>query len=107
MKAILETIKPKHLFFIDSKTSSTSIAHKTAESMHIPSAENNIFLDSTTDEAGITSRIRQLVAIARSRGSAIGIGHATRISTIDTLKKLMPEYAKEGIKFVPASELVK
>jgi len=83
------------------------VALKLARNFGIPSAENNVFLDSGTSRDSIESKLRQLISIARQKGSAIGIGHVTRPATIAMLKKLMPEYKKEGIEFVYASELVK
>jgi hypothetical protein len=107
MTDIFNTIKGRGLYFIDSRTSDRSIALKLARSFHIPSAENNIFLDSDVNRNFIKSNLRHLISIARQKGSAIGIGHATRPATISALKELMPEYENDGVKFVHASELVK
>lgn len=106
MKAVFSSIDPK-MFFVDSRTSRNSIALKYAKNHNIRSGENNIFLDGTTKESEIEDRFRTLVTMARYRGYAIGIGHATRRATISVLSRLMPEYSKNGIKFVHASELVK
>ncbi len=97
----------KKLYFIDSRTTTRSVALKVARSCGVPSGENNMFLDSLTGESYVEGKFRELVALARQKGSAIGIGHATRPATIAALKKLMPEYEKRGIRFVFASELVK
>lgn len=107
MRDVFESVKHKGVFFIDSRTSGSSIAMRIAKSIGMRSAENNVFLDGGTSEADIEGRFRQLISMARWRGSAIGIGHATRRSMISVLKRLMPEYAKDGIKFVYASELAK
>lgn len=107
MRSVLSSVKGEKLFFVDSKTSSNSLALKIARELHIRSAENNIFLDGGTKEAEVEMRFGELISMARGRGSAIGIGHATRPSTINALRRLMPLYAKNGIKFVHASELVK
>lgn len=107
MDAVFNALKGRGLFFIDSRTSDRSIAFKLAKSFHIPSAENNIFLDSQTGQTYIEASLRRLVSMARQNGSAIGIGHVTRPTTISVLKRLMPEYKKDGVDFVYASELVK
>ena len=107
MKAVFEAIKSKNIYFIDSRTSSNSLAFRTAKEMHVRSADNDIFLDGGTNEADIESKFRQLISIGKTRGKAIGIGHATRPSTINVLKRLMPEYAKSGVQFVYASEIAK
>ena len=107
MTDVFNTIKGMDIYFVDSRTSERSVALKTAREFGIPSAMNNIFLDTDTDRTFIEGRLRQLMAMARRKGSAIGIGHVTRPATIAALKLLMPEYEKEGIEFVYASELVK
>jgi polysaccharide deacetylase 2 family uncharacterized protein YibQ len=107
MTAVFNALKGRGLFFIDSRTSDRSIAYKLAKNFHIPSAENNIFLDSQTGQTYIEASMRRLVSMARQNGSAIGIGHVTRPMTISVLKRLMPEYKKDGVDFVYASELVK
>jgi hypothetical protein len=107
MKDIFSTIKSRQLYFIDSRTSDRSIALKLAKKFHIPSAENNVFLDSETGRSFIAGKLKHLIRIAKQKGSAIGIGHATRPATISALKELMPEYENDGVKFVYASELVK
>lgn len=107
MKAVFSSLKGKKLYFIDSKTSDKSVAYKIAKSLGLRSAENDVFLDGGTSEADIESKFKHLISVARRRGSAIGIGHATRPLTIEVLRRLMPEYSMNGIKFVHASELVK
>jgi hypothetical protein len=107
MNAVFNVLKGRGLFFIDSRTSEKSIAFKLAKSFHIPTAENNIFLDSKTSQTYIEASFKRLISMARKNGSAVGIGHATRPMTISVLKRLMPEYEKDGVDFVYASELVK
>lgn len=107
MKSVFSTLKGRGLYFIDSRTSERSIAFKLAKNFRIRSAENNMFLDSETGQAYVEANFRRLIAAAKQRGSAIGIGHATRPATISALKVLMPEYEKDGVQFVHASELVR
>ena len=107
MKDVLSVLKGTGLYFIDSRTSEKSVAFRSARDMHIHTAENNVFLDGETEPAYVADRLKRLVMMARKRGCAVGIGHATRPATIAALKELMPKYKKDGIEFVYASELVK
>jgi len=107
MKDVFNSVKGRDLYFIDSRTSAKSLALKIARDIGIPSAENNMFLDSESGRSFVESKFRQLISMAKRKGSALGIGHVTRPATIAALKELMPEYEKDGIKFVYASELVK
>ena len=107
MKEVFNAVKGRGLYFIDSRTSDRSIAFKMAKNSRIPSAENNIFLDSEPSRNNVEINFRRLISMAKQKGSAIGIGHATRPATISVLKELMPVYANDGVKFVHASELVR
>jgi uncharacterized protein len=106
MKIVFDAIKDKKLFFIDSKTSTRTVGCKLARLEGIKCAENNQFLDGSNDRIEIEMRFAELMAKARRNGYAVGIGHATRPATISVLKELMPIYAKDGVKFVKASEVV-
>jgi hypothetical protein len=107
MKEVFNAVKGRGLYFIDSRTSDRSIALRVAKNSRIPSAENNIFLDSEPSRNNVEINFRRLISMAKQKGSAIGIGHATRPATISVLKELMPVYANDGVKFVHASELVR
>jgi len=104
-EVVLDTIKGKGLFFVDSRTSRDSLIWSKAKLSGIRSARNTIFLDVDERENAVIDRFIELVSIAKVRGSAIGIGHATRPSTIGTLKIMMAAYEKMGIEFVFASSL--
>lgn len=104
---IMSVLRGRPMYFIDSGTSNGSIAYRTAQEYKVLTARNNVFLDGGTDRSSIESKFRDLVRSAKSNGSAIGIGHATRKVTIDALKDLIPEYSNMGIEFVYVSELVK
>jgi polysaccharide deacetylase 2 family uncharacterized protein YibQ len=107
MKVVLDAVKERRLFFVDSRTSSRSVAYGLAREEGIPSARNEIFLDVDGTDDGVRARFRQLVDMARRDKSGIGICHVTRKGTINVLRELMPEYEKEGIEFVGVSSVVK
>jgi polysaccharide deacetylase 2 family uncharacterized protein YibQ len=71
----LGVVKKRGLFFVDSLTSSRSMAYATAKRLKITAAYRNIFLDNIMDEAAILCQLHKLENNARSRGHAIGIGH--------------------------------
>jgi polysaccharide deacetylase 2 family uncharacterized protein YibQ len=75
MTEVLEVIKEKDLFFIDSLTTSRSKAYKTARSLRITTACRNIFLDNHLQVPAILSQLRKLQRHALKYGYAIGIGH--------------------------------
>lgn len=112
MKVILGELKKKGLFFLDSRTTSVSAAGRVAQDMGLRHAERDIFLDLAEKKtpkqsrAYIKKQIRELVRIAKQKGSAIGIGHDKKV-TLETIKESIPEIEKENVKIVPLKKLVR
>jgi polysaccharide deacetylase 2 family uncharacterized protein YibQ len=106
MKIILGEIKSKKLYFIDSRTTASSVAHSLAEEMGIMSAERQVFLDDTDRFEDIVKELDRLVLLAHQNGAAIAIGHP-RQSTIRAIQTFLPHIDQEGIELVPISTLVR
>lgn len=106
MRTVLEVVRRRHLFFLDSRTTSNSVAGRLAREMGLKNAERNVFLDNTRDRTYIKAQIAELAAIAKKRGSAIGIGHPYP-ETIEALKGSVADLSADGIEFVRLSELLK
>jgi len=103
MTRFLEVIRSQDLFFVDSRTTSKSVAYNIALKLGIPSAKRDVFLDHEDDYRAICDEVEFLVSTARS-GSAIGIGHP-RLNTLNALSKMLRNYDHE-INVVPVSDLV-
>jgi hypothetical protein len=97
--------KHGNLFFIDSKTSPTSVGEQVAAAQGVPTAGRDVFLDNKEDVAYSEGQLREAAAIAKRTGSAIAIGHP-RPTTLAAVKNLIPELQAEGIEFVLVSDLV-
>lgn len=105
MSAVLEVVKEKNLFFVDSRTSANSCGYSLAKSMNIPTIKRDVFLDGKRNESYIRGQFLLLEEIAQKKGYAVGIIHPHKES-IAVLKEMIPKMEKEGIKFVHISELV-
>jgi polysaccharide deacetylase 2 family uncharacterized protein YibQ len=75
MTSLLKLIAKKKLFFIDSYTSANSKGFKIARELGVDAARRNLFLDNILSVEEICRQVKELVAIAKKRGSAIGIAH--------------------------------
>ncbi|MFI5304100.1 MAG: divergent polysaccharide deacetylase family protein [Nitrospiria bacterium] len=106
MKIILKEIKSKELFFVDSRTTSSSIAHSLAADMGIKSAERQVFLDDTDQLNDISKQFDRLVDLAHQKGFAIAIGHP-RPNTVLALRRFLPRVDEENLELVPVSTLVR
>lgn len=105
MRAVLQVLQQQNLFFVDSRTSSASVARDVAQSMGVSTARNDIFLDNSTNVEEIRRQIYKAMALAEKNGSAIAICHA-RTNTVKCWQQYADEFKKTGITFVPVTELL-
>jgi polysaccharide deacetylase 2 family uncharacterized protein YibQ len=104
MTYLFERLKERDLFFVDSRTTTRTCARKVARRMKLRFAERQVFLDHLEEASFIRAQIKQLVSIARSKGSAIGIIHPHRL-TYRIIKEALPGLKKD-VEIVPVSQLV-
>ena len=105
MSVVMETLKDQDLFFVDSRTISTSIAAETAREYGLPVAVRDVFLDHEDTTAFVTKALRNLEAVAVRKGHAIAIGHPKKV-TINALKAWLPDAQARGFEIVHVSELL-
>lgn len=106
MKAFIEGLKDRPLYFVDSHTTSGSVAYTVAKESGVKAAANNIFLDNKSDAAAIRAQFEKFVNLCKTQGHAIAIGHF-RPHTAAVLAEEIPKLAAEGITLVHVSELAK
>ncbi|THB77518.1 MAG: divergent polysaccharide deacetylase family protein [Desulfobulbaceae bacterium] len=75
MGQLLQLIKEKELYFIDSYTSSTSIGMMMAKDYQVATARRHVFLDNLQQQDHICRQLNSLANLAYKQGWAIGIGH--------------------------------
>jgi polysaccharide deacetylase 2 family uncharacterized protein YibQ len=106
MVALMKALRSRDLLFIDSLTSSRSVAHAEAVKAGLPTAKNRIFLDYDNENlTTIKANLEVLVRSARSSGFALGICHPHR-ATAEVLAREVPRLQKEGVRFVTVSEML-
>lgn len=106
MRDVVDVLaKRGDLFFIDSRTSSSSVGEQTAQAAGVPSAGRDVFLDNQASVAYTEMQLREAAAIAQRTGSAIAIGHP-RPTTLAAVRAMIPQLQADGIQFVLAQDLV-
>ncbi len=106
MRAILRPLKMKGLFFVDSRTTSKTVALDEARKMGVPSIERDVFLDADADRGRIRGRLIELFQKARKKGHAVGICHPFP-ETLAVLKSSFFLLDSYGLEAVPVSRLVR
>lgn len=104
METVMEELSRQSLYFIDSYTTSNSVALESARYFGIKSARRNIFLDNEPSEDYICGQLEKLVEIAKQRGEGIGIAHP-HIETLGALQTCAPQYESE-VQYVSILELL-
>lgn len=106
MGHLMNQLKQRGLYFLDSRTISTSVAADIARTYGVPYAERDVFLDHEETIEFTANALRELEQVARRNGRAIAIGHPKKI-TMDALQKWIPTLEKRGFELVSLSELIK
>ena len=86
MLNVMRVLKKNGLFFLDSSTSSKSIADKKALSEGVHALKNGFFLDNEANLDKIASQFSQAIRLAKRRGSLIAICHLRPV-TVEYLEK--------------------
>ena len=95
----------KNLFFIDSKTTSQSIALQTARAEGLKTSKRDIFIDHEESVEFIQRQLKNLIKRAKRKGTALAIAHPKKM-TLAILEKWLPELEANGIKLVSVSTLI-
>lgn len=105
MRTVLSHLKKKGLFFVDSKVIATSTCAQAARETGIRFASRDIFIDNVAQLDAVKEKLREALAMARARGSAVVIGHDKSV-TLKALRQMVPEMEQGGVKLVLVRDLV-
>ncbi|MBN2265948.1 MAG: divergent polysaccharide deacetylase family protein [Candidatus Aminicenantes bacterium] len=106
MRTLLEPIKARGLFFVDSRTTAKTVALDEARRMGVPATQRDVFLDADADRGRIRGRLIELLQRARKKGQAVGICHPFP-ETLAVLKSSLHLIDAYGLEAVPVSALVR
>ena len=104
MRIVLEYLKTKHCFFLDSMVTPKSVCSSIARTLRLVFFQRDVFIDNDSDSAYIRAQLLKLSQKAKQIGVAIGIGH-DRLTTTAVLKQVIPELQAQGYQFVCLSEI--
>lgn len=106
MKAVLSFLQEKEMYFVDSRTTSLSVAYDMAQRMMLPSARRDIFLDvPDSSEETFNNKIRELRTLRQSGRDVVVITHCFDSERLIMLHRFIDEAKKMGYEIVPVSKL--
>lgn len=105
MTSEVEWAKERGLFVVDSASSVNSQVTKACLALGMGKRLNQVFIDHENDPDYLRKSMRELAALARKNGTAIGICHWHRPFTASTVKEMMLVLGAEGIHFCFARDI--
>ena len=102
---VLQELKARKLFFVDSRTEKDSVAYEVAAQLGIPAVERRVFLDDDKAFPAMEKQWERALKLAEKDGSVLIIGHIYP-ETVEALEKLVPR-SKGQVRFVTAGQLVR
>jgi polysaccharide deacetylase 2 family uncharacterized protein YibQ len=105
MEPFLAEVGGRGLLYLDDGSSGASRADKISPGL-VPFGRADVVLDAETEAGPIDARLKQLEAIARKRGYAIGSASAFPVS-IERIAAFIKDAADRGIAIVPVTALIK
>jgi hypothetical protein len=103
MTWVLQEIKARKCFFVDSRTEKDSVAFDVAEELGIRAVQRKVFLDDDKTFAEEEKQWDRALKLAEKDGSVLIIGHIYP-ETVAALEKLVPR-TKGQVRFVTAGQL--
>lgn len=104
-RRLLEQVRARGLFFVDSKTASTTVAHALAREMGVRTVLRDVFLDDVQTAEHTSGQLRRLVETAREKGRALAIGHPFP-STLAALRDAAPWLRSQPVEIVFVSQIL-
>lgn len=105
MQWVMEVLKARDLYFVDSYTTAKSVAGKMAMEQNIPTVTRNIFLDNVQTHEDIDREFKKLLKMAQEKGVAVGIAHPYK-ETLTYLEQALPLLEEQGIELITASQMI-
>ena len=105
MHVVLQNLSHHQLFFLDSRTTASSVAYSLAQQLGVKSAERKVFLDVIPHIDFVKNQLHELASLAEQGKPAIAIGHPKE-ATFQALKEMAPEFKRRNIKIVRVSQFM-
>ncbi|SUI90355.1 Divergent polysaccharide deacetylase [Shewanella morhuae] len=102
---IMEILKQKQLYFVDSMTTRFTKAGDKADQLGVPLLKRQLFLDNDTSANALEKQFSSMITQAHAEGNLVAIAHPYP-ETIHFLRANLQRLKIEGIDLVPASSLL-
>ena len=104
MRWTMQILQEQGLYFLDSRTTTQSIAESTAKILGVPALRRHVFLDNIKTEQAINQQFQQAIQLTRDNQAVVIIAHPYP-ETLHFLQKKFNKPAAD-IKLVTLSQLL-
>lgn len=104
MAALLEALDRRGLFFLDSRTTTRTVAAAEAQRLGVPYLERTVFLDAV--DGDVERSLEAAVAAAAGGGSVVAIGHVQTAGLADAVRRALDAMAKAKVRPSTVSSLL-
>jgi hypothetical protein len=105
MAMVMKSLAARRLFFIDSRTTASSVAYDAARREGLPAFYRSVFLDDTQSVPYTLGQLREFRRVLEAQGAALAIGHPYP-TTIAALAQFLPAVVGNDVELEPASQLL-
>lgn len=108
MRIVLDVLKQHDLFFIDSRTSTSSIAYDLAKQMIMPTFESSLFLDTPDiSDKTMKKKLKILKSLSEHKEMILVITHCATEERYKYLSEFIKKVKAMDFELIPVSELFK
>jgi polysaccharide deacetylase 2 family uncharacterized protein YibQ len=105
MEWVMDELADRDLYYVDSRTTSDTLAATVAEEYGVPNLSRSVFLDNDVNSTAIHRKFQQLLRVADRDGIAIAIAHP-HDTTLDYLQEKLPGLSQRGYRLSLISEVL-
>jgi polysaccharide deacetylase 2 family uncharacterized protein YibQ len=106
MQAVMQTLRKHNFIFVDSRTTSNSVAYKLAQKNQVTAFKRDIFLDEPDlTDANLDKKITECQTLFQTKAYIITIMHCHTEQHLNYLNKFIARAAQQGFDIVPLSRL--
>jgi len=106
MHIVMQTLRKNNLFFVDSRTTNSSIAYKIAQKNLVPALKRDIFLDEPDLSAvNLDKKLNEINNMSVSKPYVIAIMHCHTAAHLNYLNQFIAGAKANGFAIVPISKL--
>ncbi len=102
---LMQQVASTDLYYLDSRTTTQTVAGEAAQAWGVPFVSRDVFLDHHNDRESIARQFKYAVKLAKRRGHAVLIAHPRPLS-LELLAQQLPLLDSSEIELVHASELI-